>query len=71
MVILSKGCKPDNLKSHSSAKLSCPDVLGLCSNFAESESFLESNFPGILALCETKFNGSTDSGNLSVRVMFL
>ena len=36
-------------------------------NFADCESFLESNPPDILALCETNLNGSTDSGNFSVR----
>ena len=58
----------DLTRGDNSAKLSCPDILGLCSNFVESESFLESNFPDIFALCETKFNGSIDSGDLSVRV---
>ena len=61
----------DLTREDNSAKLSCPDILGLCSNFVESESFLESNFPDIVAICETKFNGSIDSGNLSVRVIFL
>ena len=46
----------DLTRGDNSAKLSCPDILGLCSNFVESESLLESNFPDILALCETKFN---------------
>ena len=71
MVILSKGCKTDNLKSHNSAKVSFPDILDLFSKFVESESFLESNFLDILALCETRFDGSIDSGNLSMRVIFL
>ena len=38
------------------------------SNFVECISFLESNSPDILALCETKLDDSIDSGSLSVRV---
>ena len=37
------------------------------SNFVDRESFLESNSLGILALCETSFDESIDSRNLSVR----
>ena len=40
--------------------------LSLHLNFAKYESFLESNFPNILALCETNLDDSTDSGNLYV-----
>ena len=37
-------------------------------NFVDCESFLESNSPDILALCETNLNDSTiDSGNFSMR----
>ena len=36
-------------------------------NFVDCESFLESNSPDILALCETNLDGSIDSGNFSVR----
>ena len=35
--------------------------------FVDCESFLESNSPGILALCETSLDDSIDSGNFSVR----
>ena len=35
--------------------------------FVECESFLESNSPDILALCETNLDDSIDSGNFSVR----
>ena len=42
------------------------NIQGLCSNFVEYESFLESNSPNILALCETDFPDSIDSGNFSV-----
>ena len=43
------------------------NIWGLCSNFVECESFLESNSPDILALCETNFNDSVNSGNFFVR----
>ena len=36
-------------------------------NFVDCESFLESNSPDILALCETNLDDSVDSGNFSVR----
>ena len=37
-------------------------------NFAECKTFLESNSPGILALCETGLDGSTYSDNFSLIV---
>ena len=67
MVILSKACKPDNFESHNSLKLSFTNIRGLCSNFVDCESFLESNSPDILALCEINLDDSIDSGNFSVR----
>ena len=67
MTILSKACKPDNFESHNSLKLSFANIQGLCSNFVDCESCLESNSSDILALCETNLNDSIDSGNLSVR----
>ena len=67
MAILSKGCKPDNFESHNSLKLSFTNICGLPSKFVECKSFLESNFPDILALSETNLNDSIDSGNFSVR----
>ena len=67
MVILSKGFKPDNFELHNSLKLSFTNILGLRSNFVDCESFLESNSPDILALCETNLDDSIDSGNFSVR----
>ena len=70
MAILSKACKPDNL-SHNSLKLSFPNIRGLHSNFVDCKSFLELNSPDILALCETNLDDSTDSGDFSVRVIFL
>ena len=57
----------DLTRGDNSAKLSCPDILGLCSNFVESESLLESNFPDILALYE---RNKYDSGNFPVRGYF-
>ena len=67
MAILSKGCKPDNFEPRNSLKLNFTNIRGLRSNFAECESFFESNSPNILALCETRLDDSTDSGNFSVR----
>ena len=67
MAILSKGCEPDNIESNNSLKLSFTNVQGLCSNFVECESFLESNSPDILALCKTNLDYSIDSGNFSMR----
>ena len=43
------------------------NIRGLCSNFADCESFLQSNSPDILALCDTNLDDSTDSGNFPVR----
>ena len=48
MTILSNVCKPDNLESHNSLKFSFT-IWGLHSNYVGCESFLESNFPDILA----------------------
>ena len=67
MAILSKVCKPDNFESHNSLKLSLTNIRGLHLNFVDCESFLESNSPDILALCETNLDDSNDSGNFPVR----
>ena len=67
MAILSKACKPHNFESHNSLKLIFTINRGLRSIFVDCESFLESNSPDILALCETNLDDSTDSGNFSVR----
>ena len=67
MAILSKACKSDNFELLNSLKLSFTNIQGLRSNFADCESFLESNSPDILALCETNLDDSIDSGNFSVR----
>ena len=60
MVILS-----DNFESHNFLNLSFMNI------FVEWESFLESNSPDILALCETNFNDSVDSGSFFVGYLHL
>ena len=67
MAMLSIGCEPDNFESYNSLKLSFTNIRGFSSNFLECEFFIESNYPDILALCETNLDNSIDSGNLSVR----
>ena len=64
---ISKECKPDNFESHNSLNLSFTNIQGLRSNSFDCESFLESNSPDILAMCETNLDDSIDSGNFSVR----
>ena len=66
MIILSEACKPDNFESHNSLKLSFTNIRGLCSNFVDCQSFLESNSPDILTLREINLDESNDSGNFSV-----
>ena len=63
---ISKACKTDNFELHNSLKLSFTNIRGLRLNFVDCESFLESNSPDILALCETNLDDSIDSGNFSV-----
>ena len=65
MALLSKGSKQDNFESHNSLKLNFTNIQGLCSNFTECKSFLESNSLDILALSET-----IDCGNFSL-IVFL
>ena len=65
--ILSKRCKPDNFESHNSLKLSFMDMQGLHSNFVDCESFLESDAPDILAICEANLEKSFVCGNSSVK----
>ena len=67
MAILLKGCKPDKFEPHNSLKLSFTNIRDLPSNIVEYESFLESNSPEILTLCETKLDDSINSGNFSMR----
>ena len=67
MAILWKACKPDNFEWHNSLNLSFTIIRGIQSNFVDSESFLESNSPDILALHEANLDDSIYSGNFSVR----
>ena len=67
MAILSKACKPDNFEQHNSLKLCFTNIRGFRSDIVNCESFLESNSPDILVLCETDLDDSIDSGNFSVR----
>ena len=67
MTILPKACKPDRFELHNSLNLSFTNIWGLRLNFDDSESFVESNTPDILALCESDLDDSIDSGNFSVR----
>ena len=60
-------CKPDNLESQNPLKLNFMNIWGLRSNFVDCESFLESNTPDILALCEKNLDDSIDFANFSVR----
>ena len=46
------------------------NIWGLHSKFPDCKSFLESNSPDILALCETNLDDSIDSGNFSVTGYF-
>ena len=56
MAITSEACKPDNCESHNSLKVGFSNILDLRSNFVDCESFLESNSPDVLALCNAKLN---------------
>ena len=67
MAILSKACKLEHFEAHNSQKLTFMNFRGLHSNFVDCESFLESNSPDILALCETNLDDTIDSGNFFVR----
>ena len=48
-------------------KLSFTNIWGLDLNFFDCESFLESNSPDILHLCETNLDGSIDCANFFVK----
>ena len=47
--------------------LSFMNIWGFHWNFVDCKSFLESNSPDVLALCETNLDDSIDSGSFSVR----
>ena len=67
MAILSKGCLPDTFEPDNSLELSFTNIRSLCLNFVECDSFLESNSPDILAICEANVDDLIDSGNFSER----
>ena len=52
---------------HTNNYFSFTNIHCLRSNFIDCESFLESNSPDTLALCETNLDDSIDSGNFSMR----
>ena len=60
-----KSVKPDNFESHDSQKRNFTKVQGLHLNFAECESFLESNSPDILDLCGANLDDSRIQFNFS------
>ena len=54
--------------ANDSLKLNFTSIWGLRSNFVlDCESSLESNSPGILAICVTNLNNSVDFGNFSAK----
>ena len=53
--------------NHTTLNHTTMNIQGHYSSFVECESFLESNSPDILALCETKLDHSIDSDNFFVR----
>ena len=67
MGILSNACEPDNFESLNSLKPNFTNIQRLCWNFFDCESFLESNSPDILGLCEKNLDDTIDSDNFSVR----
>ena len=71
MAILSKACKPDNCELHNSLKLSFTNIWDLRLKFNDCKSFLESNSPDILALCEINLDDSIDSSNFSVMMVMM
>ena len=66
MAILSKYWNQITL-NRITLKLRFTNIWGFCLNIIDCESFLESNSPEILALCETNLDASIDPGNFSVR----
>ena len=70
MVVSSKACKPDNFELHNSLSLSFTNIWSLHLNFVDCKSFLVSNTPDILALCETNLDDSIDSDNFPVNGYF-
>ena len=66
MAISSKACKPHNFELHNSLKPSFMNICGLHSNSVDCKSFLESNSPVILALCEENLDALIHPGNFPV-----
>ena len=60
--------KPDNFGLHYSLKRCFANIRGLRSNFVWYESFLESNSPKILAVCEPNLDDWIDSGIISILI---
>ena len=71
MVILSKACKPDNFELRNSLKFSFANIWSPHLNFVDCESFLQSNSPEILALCDRILDDSTDSAISLGEALFL
>ena len=67
MDILPEGRKPGNFESHKTVKLIFTAIWSLRLSFVECKSFLESNSPDILAVCETNLDDLIYSGKFSVR----
>ena len=61
MDILPEGRKPGDFESHKNVKLIFTAIWSLRLSFVECKSFLESNSPDILAVCETNLDDSIDS----------
>ena len=71
MAMLSKACKSDIFELRNSLNLSFANIRGLCSNFVDCESFLESNSPDMLVLCETNMDNSIDLAISLGEIIFL
>ena len=70
MAILLKGCKPDNIESHSSLN-SFTNIRGFAWILLSVDLYLNQNSPDILALCEANVDDSINSGIFLWRVIFL
>ena len=66
MATLSKACKPGDLESHNSLKLSFTNIQDLRSNFVECKSFLELSYPDISGSMGDKLGWLNCFGNFSV-----
>ena len=56
----------DNLETNNFLNVSFTDICGIYSSFVGSESSLQSNCHGILALCETNLNHLFDYSSFSL-----